>query len=131
MSAPGSPTAPCATPPLTPMTTKRRCTSIARRRPSSPTQGRCCPAWKPAMAENPAIEIEPHHLAIVRDILRRRVPGNAVWAFGSRARRVAKPYSDLDLAIITDRPLPWAVAAALAEDFSDSDLPWRVDIVDW
>jgi type I restriction enzyme S subunit len=23
------------------------------------------------------------------------------------------------------------VSAALAEDFSESDLPWKVDIVDW
>jgi type I restriction enzyme S subunit len=54
-----------------------------------------------------------------------------VWIFGSRARGVAKPWSDLDLAVITDEPLPLAVSAALAEDFSDSDLPWRVDVVDW
>src|SRR5690606_14938031 len=43
----------------------------------------------------------------------------------------AKPYSDLDLAIITDKPLSLAVSAALADDFSESDLPWKVDVVDW
>ena len=43
----------------------------------------------------------------------------------------AKPYSDLDLAIITETPLPLATRAALAEAFSESDLPWRVDVVDW
>jgi type I restriction enzyme S subunit len=67
----------------------------------------------------------------VRDILRRRVPGYEVWAFGSRARGAAKRYSDLDLAIISDTALPLGIGADLADDFSESDLPWRVDVVDW
>jgi type I restriction enzyme S subunit len=79
----------------------------------------------------PPIDIRPEHWQIVRRILRQHVPGHEVWAFGSRAGRTAKPYSDLDLAIIGDEPLPLSVRAALAEAFSDSDLPWRVDIVDW
>ena len=77
------------------------------------------------------IDIRPDHWAIVRDILQRHVPQYAVWAFGSRAKWTAKEYSDLDLAIITESPLPLATSAALAEDFSESDLPWKVDIVDW
>ena len=65
------------------------------------------------------------------DILHAHVPRHPVWAFGSRARSQAKPHSDLDLAIITDQPLPLSTQAALAEAFSESDLPWRVDVVDW
>lgn len=79
----------------------------------------------------PAIDIRPDHWQIVRNILRRHVPQYAVWAFGSRAKWAAKPYSDLDLAVITDKPLPLSVSAALADDFSESDLPWKVDVVDW
>jgi type I restriction enzyme S subunit len=82
-------------------------------------------------AEAPPIDVRPDHWRIVRDILRRHVPAHEVWAFGSRAGGRAKPYSDLDLAVIGDRPLPLEVSAALAEDFSESDLPWKVDIVDW
>lgn len=83
------------------------------------------------MADGPTIDIKPLHLRIVLDVLNRRVPQYPVWAFGSRARCKAKPYSDLDLAIIAEKPLPMATRAALAEDFSESDLPWRVDVVDW
>jgi len=79
----------------------------------------------------PLIDIRPDHWEIVRDILKKHVPQYAVWAFGSRAKWHAKPYSDLDLAIITDKPLSLAVSAALADDFSESDLPWKVDVVDW
>ncbi|TAK20704.1 MAG: hypothetical protein EPO26_16900 [Chloroflexota bacterium] len=59
------------------------------------------------------------------------MPECEVWAFGSRAKWTAKEYSDLDLAVICDRPLGLSTTAALAEDFSESDLPWRVDVVDW
>lgn len=79
----------------------------------------------------PAIDIRPDHWQIVRHILRLRVPQHAVWAFGSRAKWTAKPHSDLDLAVITDKPLPLSVSAALADDFSESNLPWKVDVVDW
>ncbi len=44
-------------------------------------------------------------------------------AFGSRVTRRAKRYSDLDLAIISDVPLPLKFSARLADDFSESDLP--------
>ncbi len=79
----------------------------------------------------PVIDIRPDHWQIVRHILRRHVPQYEVWAFGSRAKWTAKPHSDLDLAVITDKPLPLSVSAALADDFSESNLPWKVDVVDW
>lgn len=43
----------------------------------------------------------------------------------------AKPYSDLDLAIISKQPIPLPLMAEVAEAFSESDLPWKVDLVDW
>lgn len=81
--------------------------------------------------EAPLIDIRPDHWDIVRRILQKHVPHFSVWAFGSRAKWTAKPYSDLDLAIITDKPLTLDVSASLSDDFSESDLPWKVDIVDW
>lgn len=79
----------------------------------------------------PDIAVQPSEWPLVRDILHRHVPGCEVWAFGSRAKHAAKPYSDLDLVIVTSVPLPLNVHAALVDDFSESDLPWKVDIVDW
>jgi len=79
----------------------------------------------------PPIDIRPEQWRIVRAILQEHVPQFAVWAFGSRVRGTAKPYSDLDLAIITDHSLPLATRASLAEAYSESDLPWKVDVVDW
>ncbi|HNC53600.1 MAG TPA: restriction endonuclease subunit S, partial [Accumulibacter sp.] len=83
------------------------------------------------MPDVPNLDIRPDHWRIVSDILRKHVPQYAVWAFGSRAKWTAKQYSDLDLAVITDKPLPLEVSASLTDDFSESDLPWKVDVVDW
>ena len=83
------------------------------------------------MPELPLIDIRPDHWDIVRGILQKHVPQHAVWAFGSRAQWKAKEYSDLDLAIITNRPLSLDISASLSDDFSGSDLPWKVDVVDW
>jgi len=67
----------------------------------------------------------------VRAILKAHVPEFEVWAFGSRAAGTAWAYSDLDLAIAGEEPLDSARRAALHEAFVESDLPWKVDLVDW
>ena len=79
----------------------------------------------------PTIDLRPDHWEIVREILQRRLPNRHVIAFGSRATWTAKDYSDLDLAIMGEQPLPLSVLAALNEEFVESDLPFRVDIVDF
>lgn len=78
------------------------------------------------------LDIRPDHLAIVRQILQRHIPHYEVLAFGSRVRGNAKPYSDLDLVVMTAKqPLTLAEHADLADAFSESDLPWKVDLADW
>ena len=81
--------------------------------------------------QNPIIDIRPDHWNIVQGILQKHVPQCEVWAFGSRATWKAKKFSDLDLAIISDQPLSLDISASLRDDFSESDLPWKVDVVDW
>lgn len=83
------------------------------------------------MTLNLSLDIGVAELAMVREILLRHVPNARVYVFGSRATGRAKKFSDLDLCIQSDRPLGLDVMSALAEDFSESDLPWKVDIVDW
>ena len=80
---------------------------------------------------NARIDLRPDHLAVVRGILRRHVPNRKVLAFGSRATWSAKNYSDLDLAVLGEQPMSLSVVSALTEDFGESDLPFKVDVVDW
>ena len=79
----------------------------------------------------PNVDLRPDHWAIVRSALRRHVPDREVLAFGSRATWTAKEYSDLDLAVMGEEPLSLRTASALDEALGDSDLPFKVDIVDW
>jgi len=78
-----------------------------------------------------SLSILPAHLAMVRAILTTHVPTHDVWAFGSRVAGSAKEFSDLDLVIIGEKPLSITVHANLVDDFSESDLPYKVDVIDW
>jgi predicted nucleotidyltransferase len=76
--------------------------------------------------------LRPDHERIVKNILAERLPaGVTVRVFGSRAKGAPKLYSDLDLALKGGDRLPLAVLADLAEAFCESDLPFKVDVVDW
>lgn len=75
--------------------------------------------------------LDDQQLGIVWKVLQAHLPGVPVRIFGSRARSPAKPFSDLDLALMTQQPLAWDQLADLQEAFSTSDLPFRVDLVDW
>ncbi|MEW9298621.1 nucleotidyltransferase domain-containing protein [Acetobacter oryzifermentans] len=77
------------------------------------------------------IDITPEERAIVLRILNEIVPDREVRAFGSRVTGKAKPFSDLDLAIMGDEPLSLETRAQLEEAFSESELPWKVDVLDW
>ena len=77
------------------------------------------------------IDIGPADLETVRRILREHTPRLEVRAFGSRVSWTARETSDLDLALMTAEPLSIARMAQLKAAFTASDLPFRVDIVDW
>ncbi|MFZ6815023.1 nucleotidyltransferase family protein [Undibacterium sp. Rencai35W] len=79
----------------------------------------------------PDIAITPEQWKIVAAILQKHIPNKTIWVFGSRAKHQAKPYSDLDIAIIGETPLAINLLAAMSEDFTESALPFRVDLVDW
>lgn len=80
---------------------------------------------------NGDIDLSAQQLTEVRTILSTHVPDIPVWAFGSRVIGTAREYSDLDLALITTEPLSLALKADLVACFAESNLPFKVDLVDW
>jgi predicted nucleotidyltransferase len=76
------------------------------------------------------LDLRPEQLKVVRRILEGLVPDKTVWAFGSRVEGRARDYSDLDLAIVSDTSLSIDEIGRLREAFAESDIPFRVDIVD-
>ena len=77
-------------------------------------------------------DLSANHRRLVLHILHAHLPRSIkAWVFGSRATGRARRYSDLDLVIDAGRRLTLDEVANLAEAFRDSDLPYRVDFVDW
>lgn len=81
---------------------------------------------------NPSLDITAEHLVVIQSILQKYLPSHAkVWAYGSRTKNKAKKFSDLDLAIDAGDPLANIILTNIAYDLEESDLPYKVDIVDW
>lgn len=74
--------------------------------------------------------VTPEQEALLRNLLVRCLPGREVWAFGSRVKGTSRPASDLDLAILIP-PGGDVRLAALREALEESDLPFRVDLLEW
>jgi len=77
------------------------------------------------------VQLDAESLAEVKRILASYVPTVEVWVFGSRATGAAKRFSDLDIALQGDAPIAYQTLSKLKHAFSESDLPMRVDVVDW
>ncbi len=82
------------------------------------------------MSETRRLDLDASSLHIVQTILQRHVPGRPVFAFGSRTRGRAGRRSDLDLVVGGTDPLRGETIADLKDDFSESDLPIFVDVID-
>lgn len=85
------------------------------------------------MKKNTNIFIKDRHLVMVRDIIKKHHPQCTVLAYGSRVDGNAKTVhdgSDLDLAII-DNKFDFVDIISLREDFSNSNIPFLVDVFDF
>ena len=77
--------------------------------------------------------LTPSELQIVRSVFKARTSGWGpirVYIFGSRSHVQCKPHSDLDLALESEQPLDFQFLSDLKDDFTASDLPFRVDLLD-
>lgn len=66
----------------------------------------------------------------IRRLIRNFLPKARIFAFGSRVTGGARKYSDLDLALDNRVRISTAELAAVKNAFSESDLPFLVDLVD-
>jgi uncharacterized protein len=77
------------------------------------------------------INIAAGHIETIKKILAEFVGGCEVRAFGSRINGASKEHSDLDLAVVGNGKLNRRTKMLLREAFEDSDLPFRVDVIDY
>ena len=74
--------------------------------------------------------ISKEQYAWLKKILNTYLPGLKVHVFGSRARGDHKKYSDLDLAIESEKQIASKTLMELQEQFAASSLPFKVDLVE-
>ena len=77
-----------------------------------------------------SIDITSVQRDLIVDLVKRFIPGVAVWAYGSRVKGSSRPGSDLDLIAFTT-PEQRGAISALKEAFEESSLPFRVDVLVW
>jgi predicted nucleotidyltransferase len=71
------------------------------------------------------------HLETIKRILAEYVGGCEVRAFGSRVAGTAKDHSDLDVVVVAPGKIKRRTKMLLKEAFEESDLPFRVDVIDY
>lgn len=71
-------------------------------------------------------------LTLARDIASRVLAGTGAKAilFGSRARGDARQWSDIDIAIDSEKVVPPEILSALREAYEESSILLNVDVVD-
>ena len=77
------------------------------------------------------IDLNPKHLKTIRYILAEYIPTYEVRAYGSRVKWTAEDYSDLDLIVVGSKPLSLKLKGELTEALDESNLPIRIDVLDW
>jgi uncharacterized protein len=77
------------------------------------------------------IDLSPDVRDRVLDILHKHLSGLPIYLVGSRARGPAKRFADIDLLLMNDQPLAPEERANLRYDFEESDIPYKVDLLEW
>ena len=79
------------------------------------------------------LDLPPAYWPKLRALIAQQVPDAEVWAYGSRVTGDGHEASDLDLVLRNPQNLLEETRALydLKEAFIESNLPIRVDIMDW
>jgi predicted nucleotidyltransferase len=79
------------------------------------------------------LQLPERYLEIVKALLRRHLPQSEIWAYGSRVTGGGHEASDLDLVVRNPDALSVETPglAAMKDAFVESNLPIRVDVMDW
>jgi len=83
--------------------------------------------------EPASLQLPRRYLDKVKALLRLQLPQAEIWAYGSRVTGGGHEASDLDLVVRNPAGLALETPglAAVKEAFVESDLPIRVDLLDW
>jgi uncharacterized protein len=77
------------------------------------------------------LDIKKEDLEIINRILDKYFADFEVWAFGSRVKGTAKITSDIDLVVVSKEKLEFGKIDIVKEEFMESNISIRVDLLDW
>ena len=77
------------------------------------------------------INLDQSSEAIIEELLASYIAKGSLYVFGSRVTGDSDKYSDLDLLIRSEEVLSFADFMALKDALEFSELPMRVDLLDW
>lgn len=77
------------------------------------------------------IDAKREELDFIKKTIHTYVSNCEIRAFGSRVKGNAKRYSDIDICLVAPEKIDIAIIGSIKEQFALSDLPYRVDILDW
>ena len=82
---------------------------------------------------SPRLDVKPRHREAIERILRERLPGVEVWAYGSRVNGRSHEGSDLDLVLRGPglTRLPLAALTEVREALRESTIPFLIEARDW
>ena len=77
------------------------------------------------------IKVTDAELETILNILKKYFTSTKLLIFGSRITNSIKEFSDLDIALKAEKKLPFKALNRAIEDLEYSNLPFRVDIMDY
>ncbi len=77
-----------------------------------------------------AIDLTVDHQETVVALIQKHLPNTTAWAYGSRVKWTSRPNSDLDIVVFAP-PERLRQVSELRDAFSESNLPFRVDLFIW
>ena len=76
------------------------------------------------------IDVSEEDLAAIGKVLEESAPGRPAFLFGSRVTGLARPDSDLDVAIGGECPLTFSERGNLRDALEEIGLEYKIDIID-
>jgi len=77
------------------------------------------------------IAVSPSEKNEVTAIIKKHAPHCKVLVIGSRMKGTHRKSSDLDLVFVGEKRLDLGAIGALKEDFMESGIPFKVDVLDY
>ena len=75
--------------------------------------------------------VKPEYKKLLVKIITKNVPTCKIYLFGSRARKTNDPSSDIDIALESQKNIPFNVIGNIKEEIEESKIPFFVDILDF